>query len=82
MEIAKQYFEKNMDRLTKIDTIPNRNLKDVSIDFVTNKGIFTIQENINTIEKAESTLFSIFEESKKLKLEIENAMNRFQEKKN
>ena len=56
--------------------MPNRNVDSVSFDFITNKGVYTIQESKKTLESVSTELSKIFKDAKSLKLEIENADNR------
>jgi hypothetical protein len=75
IKFSEQYFDKNFDKLTKIEEIPNRELDSVSFDFITNKGIFTVQENLKKLENNTSIWSLLFEEGKKLKLEVVNTIN-------
>ena len=73
---SEKTFEKRINSLLKINEIPNRNVDSVSFDFVTNKGIYTIQESKKTLESGSTDLSKIFKDAKSLKLQIENADNR------
>jgi hypothetical protein len=75
IELSEQIFDKNFDKLTKIDAIPNRDLDFVSFDFITNKGIFTVQERLKDLENNQSIWSSYFKEGKNLKSEIVKTIN-------
>ena len=75
IQFAEQYFDKNRDKLTKIVEIPNRALDAVSFDFVTNKGIFTVQESLKNLENNTSIWSLLFKEGKKLKIEVVHTIN-------
>lgn len=75
IKFSEQYFDNNFDKLTKIKEIPNRELDFVSFDFITNKGIFTVQESLKKLENNTSIWSLLFKEGKKLKLEVENTIN-------
>ena len=73
---AEKIFEEKINKLLKVNDIPNRNVNSVSFDFVTNKGVYTIQESKKTLESGSTELSKILKDAKSLKLEIENADKR------
>ena len=73
---SKKIFEEKINFLLKVNEIPNRNVDSVSFDFITNKGVYTIQESKKTLESGSTDLCSIFKDAKRLKLEIEKVDNR------
>ena len=73
---SKKIFEEKINTLLEANEIPNRNVDSVSFDFVTNKGVYTMQESKKTLESGSSDLSKIFKDAKSLKLEIENADKR------
>ena len=75
IKIGKQFFDNNFDKLTRISEIPNRDLEFVSFDFITTKGIFTVQESLKKLENNTSILSSLFDEGKKLKRKVLNTIN-------
>ena len=73
---SKKIFEEKINTLLKVNEIPNRNVDSVSFDFVTNKGVYTIQESKKTLESGSSDLSKIFKDAKSLNLEVEKADKR------
>ena len=73
---TEKLFEEKINTLLKVNEIPNRNVDAVSFDFITNKGVYTIQESKKTLESGSTDLSKIFKDAKSLKLEVENAGNR------
>ena len=69
-QFAIQNFDQYFNQLTQIDAIPNRNTDYVSFDFVTNKGIFTVQESLKNLENNTSVWSPLFNAGKKQKLAI------------
>ena len=73
---SEKIFEEKINSLLKVNEIPNRNVDYVSFDFITNKGVYTIQESKKTLESGNTDLSAIFKGAKSLKLEIEKVDNR------
>ena len=73
---TEKIFEEKINTLLEVNEIPNRNVDSVSFDFITNKGVYTMQESKKTLESGGTDLSKIFKDAKSLKLEIENADKR------
>ncbi len=74
-DIANKMFEKEVKKLPKMEVITNRDANYVTIDFITNKGFFTIQEQKSKLENNQSIWSNLFKESKLLSIEVEKTMN-------
>ena len=74
-KMSKDYFKENAKLLTKINSIPNRDENSVSFDFITNKGTFTIQEDLKFVESGKSKASDYFKEAKKIRAELEKYNN-------
>ncbi len=74
-DIASKVFEKELTKLKLVDTISNRDTNYVTIDFLTNKGFYTVQELKTKLEQKKSVWSNLFEASKKLSIEIEKTVN-------
>jgi hypothetical protein len=74
-DIASKMFEKEFITLKLSNSISNRDTNYVTIDFLTNKGFYTVQELKSKLEQNQSVWSNVFEESKKLSNEIEKTVN-------
>jgi hypothetical protein len=74
-EMAKALFEKEINTIQKVDFISNRNTDNVTIDFVTNKGLYTVQIEKNKLESNQSIWSNLFNETKKMSILIEKTFN-------
>ena len=71
-KVAEKALAEKLSSLTLVDKIPNRDTTSVSFDFQTNKGYYTFQETKKNLESGNSYWSQIFNEGKKLKLELKN----------
>jgi hypothetical protein len=76
LKLCEQFLDSNINAFTKIEEIPNRDINFVSFDFISNKGIFTVQEKLATLENNTSMFSNLFTQGKKLKSETEKIFNR------
>jgi hypothetical protein len=68
---ARKAFAQQRNNLTRIDqTVPNRNIDMVSFDFVTNKGTFTIQQDLRSLENGTSPWSNMFREARALREKV------------
>lgn len=71
-KVAEKALAEKLSSLTLVDKIPNRDTTSVSFDFQTNKGYYTFQETKKNLESGNSYWSQIFNQGKKLKLELKN----------
>jgi endonuclease V-like protein UPF0215 family len=60
-------FQKNLNLLTLMTTVTDRSLDTVSFDFVTNKGVYTVQESKINLEKETSVWSELYKKAKEAK---------------
>ncbi len=77
--VAKKIFEQEFKNLTKAESISNRDTNYVTFDFITNKGLFTIQELKSVLETNQSVWSTLFTESKFLNTEMARVQKESQE---
>jgi hypothetical protein len=71
---ARAAFAAQRDSLTRIEkAVPNRTVDNVSFDFVTNQGTFTVQEGLSALTKGTSPWAALYNEAKALKEEVKRA---------
>jgi hypothetical protein len=73
--IATKTFEKEARNLKTINAITDRDTNYVTFDFITNKGIYTIQEKKSDLENDQSTWSGLFNASKQLNSDIMTMLN-------
>ena len=71
-KVAEKALAEKLSSLTIVDKIPNRDTTSVSFDLQTNKGYYTFQETKKNLESGNSYWSQLFNEGKKLKLEMKN----------
>jgi hypothetical protein len=64
---ADTIFQKKFNLLTPMTTITDRDLDTVSFDFVTNKGVYTVQESKMNLEKGNSVWSELYKKAKEVK---------------
>jgi hypothetical protein len=57
-------FQEKLKLLTSMTSITDRSLDTVSLDFVTNKGVYTVQESKMNLEKGNSVWSELYEKAK------------------
>ena len=60
-------FQKNLNLLTLMTKITDRSVDTVSFDFVTNKGVYTVQESKINLEKGNSIWSELYKKAKESK---------------
>jgi hypothetical protein len=73
--IATKMFEKEARNLNTINDITDRGVDDVTFDFITNKGIYTIQERKSDLENDRSIWSGLFTASKQLNRDVITTQN-------
>jgi hypothetical protein len=73
--IATKTFEKEARNLKMINAITDRDTNYVTFDFITNKGIYTIQEKKSDLENDQSTWSGLFTASKQLNSDVMTTLN-------
>jgi hypothetical protein len=73
--IATKMFEKEAQGLKPINDITDRGVDDVTFDFITNKGIYTIQERKSELEDNRSIWSGLFTASKQLNRDVITTQN-------
>ncbi len=77
--VAKQIFEQEFKNLKKAEGISNRDTNYVTFDFITNIGLYTVQEQKNILESNQSVWSNLFTETKFLNTEMARVQNESQQ---